>query len=89
MDAFISVHPLVTALVSAWESVWRCLGAVAGQVDELCIENPREKVWLLVPKAGESPTKVLVPCFLADGGGGALQDELSPTLMSSWRERSF
>ena len=89
MDTFIPPHPLVTALVSAWESVWRCLGAVAGQVDELFIENHSEKVWLLVPKAGESPRKVLVACFLADQGGGALQDEFSPTLMSSWRERSF
>lgn len=89
MDAFILLYPLVTELVSAWERVWCCLGAVAGQEDELFVENHSEKVWLLVLRTGESPRKVLVASFLADQGGGALQDEFIPTLMSSWMERSF
>lgn len=49
----------------------------------------RQNVWLPVPKAGESPRRVRVACFLSDQGGDALQDEFSHTQMSSWREISF
>lgn len=48
--------------VSAWESVWHCLGALAGWVSILFYIKPqwwlgiRQNIWVLVPKAWERPS---------------------------------
>lgn len=61
---FIPPCPLVTALVSAWESVWRSQapgspgragGSAFYRKTRWCL-GIEQKVWALVPKARESPS---------------------------------